>query len=535
MSDDTPTSALIYCRVSSKKQTAEGSGLESQEHRCRQYAEAKGYEVVAVFPDDVSGGGDFMKRPGMVALLSFLDAQPDKRYVIIFDDLKRLARDTIFHLKLRQELTKRDAIPECLNFNFDDTPEGKFFETMFAAQGELERHQIRRQTAQKMRARIENGYWVFRTLPGYRYKQRRGEGKVLIRDEPVASIMQEALEGYASGYFASQAEVQRFLQSQPDFPKQASGNIRLQKVTDLLTHPLYAGYVQAIKWDIAKRKGRHEPLISRTTFEKIQQRIKDGAMTPRRSNLGQEFALRGFVACDCCGVPLRSCFSKSGSGKRYGYYLCQTKGCDAYGKSIPRKKLEGEFETFLKALRPSVPLYKAICAMFWDAWEQRSAQTGETRKALQNALNKTERQIDRYVDRIGEASSQAAITAYERKIDTLERDRLITEEKLQAIGHKSGVNSKAARKKLELALKFFANPWKLWESGDQTLRNLVLRLTFTDRISYCRKSGTRTPQVTVPFTLFGISEGSCNMVPGGGIEPPTRGFSIIVDSIQTPD
>jgi len=79
MTDDTPTSALIYCRVSCKKQTAERSGLESQEHRCCQSAEAKGYDVVAVFPDDLSGGGDFIKRHGMVALLSFHDAKPNER------------------------------------------------------------------------------------------------------------------------------------------------------------------------------------------------------------------------------------------------------------------------------------------------------------------------------------------------------------------------------------------------------------------------------------------------------------------------
>ncbi len=30
-----PQKALIYCRVSSPKQKAEGHGLESQEHRCR--------------------------------------------------------------------------------------------------------------------------------------------------------------------------------------------------------------------------------------------------------------------------------------------------------------------------------------------------------------------------------------------------------------------------------------------------------------------------------------------------------------------
>ncbi|MEM6974059.1 MAG: recombinase family protein [Pseudomonadota bacterium] len=41
-SAEAPT-ALIYCRVSDKKQKTEGHGLESQEHRCRAYAEERGY------------------------------------------------------------------------------------------------------------------------------------------------------------------------------------------------------------------------------------------------------------------------------------------------------------------------------------------------------------------------------------------------------------------------------------------------------------------------------------------------------------
>ena len=87
---DTAIEAIIYCRVSSKKQATEGAGLESQEHRCRDYAEAQGYVVEAVFPDDASGGGDFMNRPGMVALLAYLEARSDTNFVIIFDDLKTL-------------------------------------------------------------------------------------------------------------------------------------------------------------------------------------------------------------------------------------------------------------------------------------------------------------------------------------------------------------------------------------------------------------------------------------------------------------
>ncbi|HGG04905.1 MAG TPA: recombinase family protein, partial [Aliiroseovarius sp.] len=199
--------ALIYCRVSSKSQESEGHGLESQETRCRQHAEAKGYEVAMVFPDTITGGGDFMKRPGMVSLLAFLDAHPDERFVVIFDDLKRYARDVEFHIKLRREMVARGAIRECLNFSFDDSPEGKFAETIMAAQGQLEREQNGRQVAQKMAARMHSGYWVHTAPVGYKYQTIRGRGKILFPDEPLASVIRDAFEGYAMGRFETQAEV----------------------------------------------------------------------------------------------------------------------------------------------------------------------------------------------------------------------------------------------------------------------------------------------------------------------------------------
>ncbi|GEM_PF-5377430 len=84
--------ALIYCRVSSLKQL-KGSGLDSQEHRCKQHAVSKNYPVAATFFDNVSGGLDLMERPAMQDLLAYLDRQAGtgKRFVVILDDHKRFA------------------------------------------------------------------------------------------------------------------------------------------------------------------------------------------------------------------------------------------------------------------------------------------------------------------------------------------------------------------------------------------------------------------------------------------------------------
>jgi len=56
-------------------------------------------------------------------------------------------------------------------------------------------------------------YWPFAPCIGYTMEKVEGHGKLLVRDEPMASIIQEALECYASGRFVSQAEVARFCKS----------------------------------------------------------------------------------------------------------------------------------------------------------------------------------------------------------------------------------------------------------------------------------------------------------------------------------
>ena len=347
----TPTKALIYCRVSSAGQRDEGHGLESQEHRCRQRAEQLGLDVAAVFPDTMSGGGDFMKRPGMVALLSFLDAQPNERFVVIFDDLKRVSRDTRAFLDLRDAFRLRGVQLQCLNFRFEDSPEGKFMETLIAAQGALEREQNGRQVAQKMRARMENGFFIFNAPLGYRYETMKGRGKVLVPNPPFDRIVRDAFEQYACGHLASQAEVKRFLESFPDFPRNRRGEVTQQRVTRILTQPVYAGYICSETYGLNWLKAQHEPLISLETYQKVQDRREGRPTAPKRANIGDDFVLRGVVCCDGYGVPLRSSWSR-GKTKRYAYYLCQTKSCEHYGKSIPRTQAEDAIGALLKELSP---------------------------------------------------------------------------------------------------------------------------------------------------------------------------------------
>lgn len=518
--DQIITDAVIYCRVSSRAQEADGHGLESQETRCRQHAETKGYKVAAVFPDTITGGIDFMERPGMVALLSFLDAQPDKRFVVIFDDLKRFARDTRFHLDLRDAFRERGAKIECLNFKLDESPEGEFIETIIAAQGALERKQNGRQVAQKMRARMENGYWIHNPPVGYEYTTVKGRGKLLIPKEPLATIVRDSFEGLASGRFQSQAEVKRFFESFPDFPRNKNNEITQQRVTDVLKQPLYTGHICSETYNLNWLKAQHEPLISLETFDKVQELREGASKLPARKNIGDDFALRGFVLCGDCGKPYRSSWAK-GATKKYPYYLCQTKTCPSYGKSIPRDKLEGEFAEIIRTLQPSQKLFDLVTHMFRDIWNERSALLDDAIKSGQRRMRETEKQIETLLDRIMDATNPTVIKAYEDKIAVLERDKLKLREQLQAKLPEKGTFDKM----LELSLKFLANPYNLWETGSITLKRTVLRLAFSERFTYHRFEGARTPQISLPFkTLAGINGGEIK----NGAADRTRTYDPII-------
>lgn len=177
--------AVIYCRVSDVKQKTEGHGLESQEIRCREYAQRKGFQVVKVFHDDISG--KFTGRPALSAMLAFIQDQ-ETRPVVIIDDGTRLARSMRAHLSIRDAITMAGGILHSPTKTYEDDPEEDIQEIIEAAFAGHHRRQNAKQTVNRMRARVTAGYWVFPPPVGYKFANVEGHGKMLVRDEPAASL-----------------------------------------------------------------------------------------------------------------------------------------------------------------------------------------------------------------------------------------------------------------------------------------------------------------------------------------------------------
>ena len=417
------TKAVIYCRVSSAKQTVRGDGLASQETRCREYAKYKGYEVVEIFRDDTLGS--LTTRPGMQAMLAFLKANRRKEpHAVIIDDISRLARGLMAHFELRVKFGDAGGVLVSPSIEFGEDSDSQLVENLIASVSQHQRQKNGEQTVNRMRARVQNGYWVFQAPVGYRYECVGSHGKLLVRDEPNASILQEALEGYASGRFQSQVEVKRFLERQPAFPKDLpNGEICNQRITEFLTRAVYAGFVEVPNWNVSLRRGRHEGLISFETFEKIQAQLKSAARAPARKDINADFPLRGFILCEDCDKPLTACWSKSKTGKKHPYYLCPTKGCASYRKSIRRDDLEDALEGLLQRLQPTSELFTLAKAMFRDAWNMKLLQMKADAKSFEQQRAEIDNQTEILLARIIETDNATVVKAYEAKITKLERSK----------------------------------------------------------------------------------------------------------------
>jgi len=488
--------AVIYTRVSDTKQKTHGDGLRSQETRCREYATNKGYEVVKVFQDDISGKN--RERPGMEEMLEWVRKHRAHAPVVIIDDINRWARDTFVHWLFRENIADAGATLESPSIEFGESSSARFHENIMASAAQYQREQNAEQVKNRMRARVMNGYWVFPAPMGYSYQRKPGHGKVLVRNEPLASIVQEALEGFACGRFHTQAEVKSFLESKPDVPKNnPSGNVHWQTVDNLLNRVLYTGMIEDPKWGISLREGHHEGLISMETYTRIQKRLEAKAYVTDRKDARADFPLRGSVFCaDCGGVY--TCAWSRGRDRKYAYYSCRTKGCVSYGKSIKREDMEGDFLRLLSASTPTPALYNLFKRIFQKHWNHHQNDLMGMRASFRKEIAKLDQEVSGLLERITATTTESVVRAYERKIEFLERERLVLEEKLTFSSKKSDTFAK----KFEPALEYLRNPQNLWASGHFEDKKTVMKLTFLNHLTYCRKTGFRTANLSLPFKVL---------------------------------
>ena len=279
------------------------------------------------------------------------------------------------------------------------------------------------------------------------------------------------------------------------------------------------------------REAKHEGIISKETYWRIQERLDGKPARGVRKDTNLEFPLRGgAVVCGSCGYALTGGWC-TGKRKKYAYYFCHNRECSEKSRTIPVAKLDGVFEEHLKELRPSKPYLELVKAMFQKAWEMQAAHAMELTRAYQKKVRDLEAEIGKVVDRMLDVTNTRALKAFEDRIESLERQKL----KAEMGAAKKPEALRPYQEMFEHSLRFLANPHECWKIGSAEARNLVVRLAFDGALSYDRKTNRLN---TKKSSVFSVLESFCvennRMVPRERIELSASPLPMVRSTTELP-
>lgn len=483
---------LIYPRVSTPRQVREGHGLDSQETLCREFVARLGLtdKIEAVFPEGMTG--KLFERPVMQSVLQYIDQHKNRKYLVVFDDLKRFARDVETHLRLKQEFGKRNAAFASPNFKFEDTPAGRFVEIVMAGTAQLEREQNAVQTKDKMKARLLRGCWSLALPSEYHYVRDRQFGNIPMVTPALADPLRRLFEAVAQRQVVGWENAREFLQHQYNeagITKRAA----IETIRGKLSNPLYAGLVEYPKWGVERRAGVHEAIVSPELFDRVQHILAERTTRPARKDYRPDFPLRGRILCFVCHRPLTGSWNR-GRTRRYPNYHCFNKDCPVHALSLPKEIVEPQFQDYLKRIKPSRPIISLVTVLFNEVWQDERRGTGAAMADLTREVREADQHVKAHLESASQASSPLLKTEYERLAQAAieERKRLEDElNKFQTMHTNEGLGT-ASRK----VLSYFSEPVRLWQSGDAEDQKAVLDMYFETPPIYDPEYGFGTTKLT---------------------------------------
>lgn len=316
--------AIIYARVSTKRQADDGLPVESQIEHCRTKAEALGAVVAKVFVDGgFSGTTD--RRPSFQEALNYC-AVMDVDYFICWSS-SRFARNHLDagHYKHMLERYGTRLVYSCSEVDLR-TDDGWFVDAIGAVIDERYSRQVASDTRRSMLKAAREGYFLGGRVPfGYLTVAEGKRKRLAVHPTESAAVQQVfsmSLRGAGCKLIALSLNGQGLTLRGKPFTKNA--------VNYILRNQVYAG------WTVFNRTNKrtvnpvedwvkvlsHPALVSPDDFEKVQQTMIDrhpeNVGGQPRSNL----AFTGMLRCGCCGSMLQTC-SGTGRSRVYYYYGCR--------------------------------------------------------------------------------------------------------------------------------------------------------------------------------------------------------------------
>lgn len=284
---------IIFARVSSKEQEESGFSLPSQLKLLKDYAENRGMSVDKSYSISETASKR-VQRKTFDEMMKYITKNNIK--IIIFEKVDRVTRNLQDSVKIydwlegdpeRQLHCIKDSLilhkgsrsQEKLNWDIRVVMAKNYADNLS--------EEVRKGYSEKIAQKIYPG----KPKLGY-YSTGRGQGREILQDPTKAPILKQLLEDFSTGEFTAERLMQRANEVglTNDFKRKLSATRTYNYIID----PFYYGY---FLWNGNLYEGKHEPLISKDTYDRNQRILKRVDHTRFRIH---DHTYKGIVQCGEC-------------------------------------------------------------------------------------------------------------------------------------------------------------------------------------------------------------------------------------------
>ncbi|NWO15164.1 recombinase family protein [Virgibacillus sp.] len=518
--------AALYARVSTEEQASEGYSIQAQIAEIEAYAKNNNMEIVARYVDEGVSGKNISGRPRMKQMLNDIDANIFSSVIVYkIDRISRKSKDA---LEIAERCEQANISLNSLKENFDiATPMGKMVFQMMSNFSEYERNSIIDRGKMGMVQRAKEGYHNGGRVLGY-----DSVNKELVINEEEEHIIRLTFD-YAEQDLGYKAIVSRI--NAMGYKTKRGCDFSINTIKTILDNPIYIGLIRYNKyqdWAEKHRKGinkdyilsdgKHEAIISKEQWERVQQIRTKRSIKPAQSN--KPYILNSLLRCPKCGYGMVSASSKGSKGKKYRYYVCGlfhnkgSKACSAH--SIRSDRAEQQVMDELKRIVSEPYVLNQIIDNVNKNRSEAETPINDEIKVLQSKLNKVEVRINNITDQLMDDPSLVAI--FKPKLTSLTEEQEDLQNKLEALNTELGecdtapIDAQALRHLL-------TNFEKVMKEAEPARQKALLRLIIKDieiNKEAPRRVGRHIEKINLhfDFTLEGLEKQSLELLDAVGMD-----------------
>lgn len=471
-----------YCRVSTDKND-QANSFENQQRFFREYIERNpDWDLVQIFADEGISGTNTKKRKEFNRMIAA--AQMGEVEFIITKEVSRFARNTVDTLQYTRELKKLSVYVLFMNDNINTKdPDAELRLTIMASIAQEESRKTSERVKWGQKRRMEQGVVFGRDMLGYDVR----DGKLFINEagadivrliyhkfveegKGTCTIARELREAGIETATHMKAWTSTVILRALRNEKYCGDLIQKKTFTpDYLSHDKKHNRGEE---EFVVLRDHHEPIISRTLFERAQRELERRSPSPeQKAKHSNRYCLSGKIVCGCCDCHFVSRTKKRQDGSSYKAWRCYEatrhgppktdKAGNAIGCAVNQQIRDEDFMLMIQMvvkhllhnkeqlIHDLIEIVKSVLAAGGDT----GADLDKWKRRLEAVFEKKEKLLDLYL------SKELTKAEYRRMTERYGKERKELEEKI-----------KDARKQKQLA----ENQEEMFADIAATIRALTL-------------------------------------------------------------